>query len=95
MRTNATTARTHHNGRLAAVRRAVLRSGIPPVSSYPRRQVSSTNKRWIPAFAGMTTNSYTCEVIGDRPQLKIKNHASVVLNSELQTTKQGNRQVDV
>jgi RHS repeat-associated protein len=63
MTTNATTTtRTHRNGRLAAVRCAVLRSGIPPVSSYPRRRVSSTNKRWIPAFAGMTTNSYTWTV---------------------------------
>ena len=60
MTTNATTTtRTTRNGQLAAVRCAVLRSAIPSVSSYPRKRVSSTNKRWIPAFAGMTSNSYT------------------------------------
>ena len=46
MNTNATTTtRTHHNGQLAAVRRAVLRSG-------------NSNKRWIPAFAGMTSYNH-------------------------------------
>ena len=47
---NTTTPRRAH----PAVVRAALRSCRASVSSYPRRRVSSLNKHWIPAFAGMT-----------------------------------------
>ena len=53
--TQATTHNTNTPRRThPAVVRAALRSCRASVSSYPRRRVSSLNKHWIPACAGMT-----------------------------------------
>jgi len=50
---NTTTPRRAH----PAVVRAALRSHDTAVSSYPRRRVSSLNKHWISACAGMTADA--------------------------------------